>query len=381
MTSTQLPAAPPAVAAVTRPARGFLTALDDRRLVLAHVGPNWFTSVMGTSIVATAAATLPVQVPGQLGFAQLVWVIAGLVLLAVSAATVGHWVRHPAEARSHAADPVMAHSYGAPPMALLAFGAATILVGGDLIGQSTAVRLDVVLWVLGTAYGLATTVAVPYWTFTRHDVADDGAFGGWLMPVVPPMVSAATGALLIPHTAPGQLRLTLFSLCWAMFGLSLLASLVVITLLWGRLAQHRVGAAAAVPTLWIVLGPLGQSITAANNLGAQAHLAVPAPFSTAFQAMGLVYGLPVWGFGMMWGAIAIAITVRTAQQHLPFSLGWWSFTFPVGTVVTGTSGLAAHSDDAFFTVAAVLFFLALVGAWATVAVRTAHGVVTGQLLR
>ncbi|MCW2618236.1 MAG: C4-dicarboxylate transporter/malic acid transport protein [Modestobacter sp.] len=122
-------------------------------------------------------------------------------------------------------------------------------MGGDLIGQSTAVRLDVV-----------------------------------------------TGALLIPHTAPGQLRLTLFSLRWSMFGLSLLASLVVITLLWGRLARHKVGAAAAVPTLWIVLGPLGQSITAANNVGAQAHLAVPAPFSTAFQALGLVYGLPVWGF-------------------------------------------------------------------------------------
>jgi len=381
MTSTQLPAARSAVAGRPRPSRHFLAALDDRRQVLANVGPNWFASVMGTSIVATAAATLPVQVPGQLGFAQVIWVLAGLALLAVSAATVGHWVRHPARARSHAGNPVMAHFYGAPPMALLAFGAATILVGGDLIGSSTALWLDVVLWVLGTAYGLATTVAVPFWAFTRHDVPEDGAFGGWLMPVVPPMVSAATGALLIPHTAPGQLRLTLFSLCWSMFGLSLLASLVVITLLWGRLARHKVGAAAAVPTLWIVLGPLGQSITAANNLGAQAHLAVPAPFSTAFQALGLVYGLPVWGFAMMWAALAIAITVRTARQHLPFSLTWWSFTFPVGTVVTGTSGLAVHSDDTFFTVAAVLFFLCLVTAWATVAVRTAHGVLTGQLLR
>lgn len=384
MTTTQLPPTPGRadqdISAAPSPPR-FLAALEDRRLVLANVGPNWFASVMGTSIVATAAATLPVQVPGLLGFAQVVWVLAGLVLIAVSAATVGHWVRHPEQARRHAGNAVMAHFYGAPPMALLAFGAATILVGGDLIGQSAALWLDVVLWVLGTIYGLATTVAVPYWAFTRHDVPEDGAFGGWLMPVVPPMVSAATGALLIPHTDPGQLRLTLFSLCWSMFGLSLLASLVVITLLWGRLARHKVGAAAAVPTLWIVLGPLGQSITAANNLGTQAHLAVPAPFSTAFQAMGLVYGLPVWGFAMMWGALAIAITVRTARQHLPFSLTWWSFTFPVGTVVTGTSGLAAHTGDDFFTVAAVVFFLGLVAAWATVGVRTAHGVFTGHLLR
>lgn len=28
-----------------------------------HVTPNWFTSVMGTGIVATAAASLPAQFP------------------------------------------------------------------------------------------------------------------------------------------------------------------------------------------------------------------------------------------------------------------------------------------------------------------------------
>ena len=385
MTTTDLPPARPAADPAARspePApRRFLAELTDRRLVVANVGPNWFASVMGTSIVATAAATLPVQVTGQLVFAQVVWALAGLVLIIVSAATVGHWVRHPATARSHAGNPVMAHFYGAPPMALLAFGVATLLVAGDLIGARTALGLDAALWITGTIYGLVTAVVVPYWAFTRHDVPEDGAFGGWLMPVVPPMVSAATGALLVPHLPAGQLRTTLFALCWSMFGLSLLAGFVVITLLWGKLARHGVGPAAAVPTLWIVLGVLGQSITAANNLGTQAHLAVPAPFSTGFQAMGLVYGLPVWGFAMMWAAIAIAMTIRTARAHLPFSLTWWSFTFPVGTVVTGTSGLAAHSGLHLFTVAAVIFFLGLLAAWATVAVRTARGVFSGGLLR
>ena len=362
-------------------ARGFLAALDDRRLVLADVGPNWFASVMGTSIVATAAAGLPVQLPGQRVFAQVVWLLAGLLLAAVTAATIGHWVRHPERARAHLGSPVMAHSYGAPPMALLAWGAATATVGGDLIGARAAIGVDAVLWSLGTVLGLASAVVVPYAVFTRHDVADDGVSGAWLMPVVPPMVSAATGAALVPHVPAGQLRLTLVGLCYGMFGLSLLASLVVITLLWGRLARHRVGAAAAVPTLWIVLGPLGQSITAANALGAQAHLALPAPYDAAFHAMGLVYGLPVWGFAMLWAAVAGAITVRAARTGLPFSLGWWSFTFPVGTVVTGTSALAVHSGATVFSAAAVVFFVGLVGAWATVAVRTARGAWTGALLR
>jgi tellurite resistance protein TehA-like permease len=238
------------------PGGGPLGALDDRRRALAGVGPNWFASVMGTSIVATAAVGLPVQVPGQRVFAQVVWVLSGLLLVAVSAATVGHWVRFPDRARREASDPVMAQSYGAVPMALLAFAAATVAAGADLIGAGAAVGVDWVLWLLGTVFGLACAVAVPYLVFTRHDVPEDGAFGGWLMPVVPPMVSAATGAVLVLHTPAGQLRSTLIECCYAMFGIGLLASLVVITLLWGRLARFKVGAAAAVPTLWIVLGPL-----------------------------------------------------------------------------------------------------------------------------
>jgi tellurite resistance protein TehA-like permease len=102
---------------------------------------------------------------------------------------------------------------------------------------------------------------------TRLQAAPDAAFGGWLMPVVPPMVSAATGALLVPHLPAGQLRLTMLLACYAMFGLSLIASLVVITQLWRRLVRYSVGPVAMVPTLWIVLGPLGQSITAVNLLG------------------------------------------------------------------------------------------------------------------
>ncbi len=73
------------------------------------------------------------------------------------------------------------------------------------------------------------------------------------MPVVPPMVSAATGALLVPHIAPGQARLSRLLACYAMFGLSLLASLMITTLILHRLAVHGTGPAATAPTMWIVL--------------------------------------------------------------------------------------------------------------------------------
>jgi tellurite resistance protein TehA-like permease len=215
--------------------------------------------------------------------------------------------------------------------------------------------------------------------FTRHRLQPGAAFGGWLMPVVPPMVSASTGALLIPYAPAGQARLALLLACYAMFGISLLASLIVITLIWGRLAGHGPGPARLVPTLWIVLGPLGQSVTAANLLGAVARDAIPAPYATALRVFGVLYGIPVWGFAVLWAAIASAITLRAARRHLPFSLTWWSFTFPVGTCVTATTTLALATGSVALRVAAAAWYAALVAAWLIVATRTVHASARGTV--
>ena len=349
--------------------------------VLGSIGPNWFASVMGTGIVAVAGATLPVHVPGLRVFAEVVWVIAALLLLVLGVVVGGHWLRHPTVARSHARNPQMAHFYGAAPMALLTVGAGATLVGRDLIGERAAVDLDWVLWSAGTAAGLFTAVSIPFLMFTQHHVEPDAAFGGWLMPVVPPMVSAATGALLIPHLAPGAGRQTMLYGCYAMFGLSLVASLLIIAMIWSRLTLYGTSGTARVPTLWIVLGPLGQSITAAGLLGTAAALAVDSELAQDLSAFGILYGVPVWGFALLWIALATSLTVRTLRRGMPFALTWWSLTFPVGTFVTGTTQLALHTHLPAFKVAAVIAYVGLLSTWLLVAVRTARGSMRGNLLR
>lgn len=346
---------------------------------LGAVGPNWFASVMGTGIVANAGATLPVHIPGLHTFAQVVWVIAAVMLVALVVIVGGHWVRHPRAARRHAHNPQMAHFYGAAPMALLTVGIGAILVGGTLIGQSAAVYLSWVLWVAGTLGGLFTAMTIPFLMFTLHDVEPDAAFGGWLMPVVPPMVAATGGALLIAHTPAGAARQTLLYGCWAMFGMSLLAALIIISMIWSRLALYGTSGTARVPTLWIVLGPLGQSVTAAGVLGLNASLAVDPSTAQAMDTFAVLYGVPVWGFAVLWIALATGLTVRTLRRGMPFALTWWSLTFPVGTFVTGTTQLAVHTGLPMFEVIAVTAYAALIGTWLLVAVRTARGGLSGQL--
>jgi tellurite resistance protein TehA-like permease len=196
---------------------------------------------------------------------------------------------------------------------------------------------------------------------------------------VPPMVSAATGALLLPHLAPGPGRATMLYGCYAMFGMSLIAALLIIAMIWSRLTHYGTSGTARVPTLWIVLGPLGQSITAAGLLGTSARVAVPAEVASGMNLFAILFGVPVWGFAALWIVLATALTVRTLRRGMPFALTWWSLTFPVGTFVTGTTQLALHTGLPALRVAAVIAYFTLIGTWCLVTVRTTLGAWRGDL--
>jgi tellurite resistance protein TehA-like permease len=246
-----------------------------------------------------------------------------------------------------------------------------------LIGTHVAAVVDSVLWGLGTALGLLVAVVVPVLMIRREDLDPRHTFATWLLPVVPPLVSASTGAALIPHLPTVGLQQAMLFGCCAMFGASLLLSMLTIALLWFRLIYVDSGPPRMVPTLWIVLGPLGQSVTAAGLLGPHAGELVKAPYGTGLGAFGVVYGLPVLGFALVWLAIAAVITGRALRRGLRFSLTWWSFTFPVGTVVTGTCELAVQTGARPFAWLAVGIFALLLVAWAVAFANTARTAWTG----
>jgi tellurite resistance protein TehA-like permease len=311
----------------------------------------------------------------------VVWLAAATLLAVLVVATAAHWLHFPERARTHHRHPVMAHFYGAPPMALMTVGAGAMLVGNRVLGDQVALGVDWVLWTVGTVLGLGTAVMIPALAFTGQRGADDAAFGGWLMPVVPPMVSAATGAILVEHLPAGEARATMLGALYAMAGISFVAAVMVIAQIWSRLMRHSVGPAVMVPTLWIVLGPLGQGVTAVNVLAAHAAGAVGAGWVHVLHDVGIVVGVPVLGFAGLWAAIAGAVTVRQVRAGMPFALTWWSFTFPIGTCATGAASLAAATGSSALAVLAWVAFAGLVVAWGVVAVRTFHGaVIRGTLL-
>ncbi|MGC0342065.1 TDT family transporter [Streptomyces sp. SLBN-8D4] len=345
-----------------------------------HLGPNWYACVMGTAIVATAGVALPVHFPGLRAICAAVWLLSLALLLVLLCARALHWHHHADQARAHLLDPATAPFYGCLAMALLAVGGGALTVGRYWIGTTAAVALDAVLFTAGTAVGLASAVAVPYLMAVRQHAEPRQATPVWLLPLVAPMVSAALGPLLVPYLPAGQPRETLLLACLAMFGLSLFATLLMLPLVFARIVTGGPLPLALTPALFLVLGPLGQSTTAVGKFADVAPGVVPAPYSQGFGVLAVLYGVPVMGFALLWLGLATAHVVRARRHGMRFSMTWWAFTFPVGTCVTGAETLARHTGLVVYDWLATGLYAALVAAWATAAVHTARGVVSGALL-
>ncbi|MFF7238741.1 TDT family transporter [Streptomyces collinus] len=356
------------------------SVLLPRSARVRHLGPNWYAAVMGTSAVGTAGAALPVRVEGLREVGTAVWALALVLLVVLLAGRALHWAHHRDQARADLLDPAMAPFYGCLSMALLAVGGGAVTVGRDWIGVRAAVALDWVLFPAGTLIGLAASVAVPYLMAVHHRVRAAEATPAWLLPLVAPMVSAAVGPLLVPHLPPGQPRETLLLACFALFGLSLLATLLMLPLVFARVIGSGPLPLALTPALFLVLGPLGQSTTAVGLIADRADGVVPAPYDHGLGVFAVLYGVPVMGFALLWLALAAAHVVRARRRGMGFSMTWWAFTFPVGTCVTGAAALARHTGLAVYEGLAVGLYALLVAAWLAAGAGTVRGVLSGELL-
>ena len=99
----------------------------------------------------------------------------------------------------------------------------------------------------------------------------------------------------------------------------------------------------------------------------------------AMAGAALLGALALWGYGVWWFAVALLVTVRQIRLGLPFNLGWWAYTFPLGVYALATLKIGALLPLGFFPAAGAGMVGLLVLIWSVVAARTATGAIKGGL--
>lgn len=79
----------------------------------------------------------------------------------------------------------------------------------------------------------------------------------------------------------------------------------------------------------------------------QTHLLHDVAGDVAY-VLGFFVALIMWGFGILWLVFALASIYKS--RPFPFNMGWWGFTFPIGTFAIGTISLGVEMPSTFFRV-------------------------------
>lgn len=358
------------------------TQLGQRHNIIRQFTPNWFTVSMGTGVVALIISEFPMlkALTWQLGTGLWYFNILLFVLFTVLYGL--RWAFYPHEAKQIFQHPSMSLFLGTIPMAL-----ATILNGflkyGQPIYGDTAVQIAQTLWYADVVLALLVAWVVPFAMYRHQEHALQQMTAVWLLPIVACEVAASSGGLLLGHLAADTHAVAILLGSYVLWGISVLPAFAILTILMLRLVLHKLPEKELAVSSWLALGPIGTAALALLVLGHQAPMLMAslglAQLGQLFQQAGILASLILLGFGLWWLGIAVLTTLHHAKQDLPFNLGWWGLTFPLGVYTLAILTLAQQLNLAFLYAVGYAFAAILMLLWSLVATKTAHGFYQGHL--
>ncbi|GLK81771.1 TDT family transporter [Methylopila turkensis] len=359
-----------------------LSRLDNPREVVRQFTPNWFAATMGTGILAIALSQFGKDVPALMVVAEGLWLFNIGLFALFTGLYAARWIFFFDGARRIFGHSVVSMFFGCIPM-----GLATIINGFLIFGVArwgdAAVGIAHALWWIDVALSIVCGIAIPYMMFTRQEHSIEQMTAVWLLPVVACEVAAVSGGLLIPHLTEASLRLDVLVVSYVLWSLSVPLAMSMLVVLLLRMVLHNLPHVSMATTSWLALGPIGTGALGMLVLGHAAPEILAASglgqFGLIAEGVGLVAGLLLWGYGLWWLAMALLITFRYLREGLPFNLGWWGYTFPLGVYAVATLRLGSVLPIPAIHGFGVVLVAALACLWLIVGARTVRGAWRGDL--
>lgn len=380
------PAGPPGGAGAAARTRGGPDAGSDTAPLARLRGfhPGWFGAVMGTAIVGVAASLNPGEIaslaPAARALSQAMVVLAAVLAVVLAAPYAGRWIAHRDAALADLRDPVTGALYGTLPGGILVLAAAAAAVGPTLLPAPAVRDLVAGLAWVGVPLAFAISVVFAYLLFLRSELVPETVNGGWFIPPVVNIVVPLVLVPLVPGSSPATARALLLA-SYGFWGMGFLLYLLIVTMLHHRLVLHPLPHAGLAPSLWIGLGPIGVGALALVKMAA-AGTAVFGPSGPAVALASRLAATALWGFGVWWLTAAVLLLVHYLRSGpLPYGIGWWGFTFPLGAYTVATLTLARAWNLSGLDWAGAGLFVLLALFWLAVASRTIWALHTGEAWR
>lgn len=222
-------------------------------------------------------------------------------------------------------------------------------------------------WWIDAVLSVATCITMPFVVMHRHRPGLQNITAALLLPIVPTIVAAASGGIVAEVLPNKSHAFTTVVASYVLWGIGEAFSACVLALYFHRLTIHSLPPREVIVSVFLPIGPLGQGGFGIQQLGKVALDVFPqtqafgvlqnsaVKSGEILYVLGVFLGLVLWGFGLVWLCFALVSIIST--RHIPFNMGWWGFTFPMGVLGTCAGALAQNLDSQFFKVATMVSIL------------------------
>ena len=316
--------------------------------------PAYFAMVMSTGIISIASNLL-----GFTGIAYALFyinVIAYAILLPLQLLRVGmFW-------------DCLYKDLTNPKLSLVFFTivAATNVLGAQFVSIVNQPEVAKIFWYFGIFLWVTVSLVAFSILFIKCEEGPEAVMhGGWLIATVGTQSVAVLGATLAPEFGNYGGFVMFSSFVWWMIGAFLYV--ILITLLFYRLAFFKLSPAALVPPYWINMGAIAITTLAGSIL----CLKIPEiggaypDFLTFTKGFTLFF----WSFGTWWIPLLIILGFWKYVVHkskFEYSPLDWGMVFPLGMYTACTFKLSQALQIPFITNIAKYFIYLAYFAWAII---------------
>jgi C4-dicarboxylate transporter/malic acid transport protein len=349
--------------------------------IIRHFTPSWFSVNMGTGIISILLYNFPFQFTGLHTIAFVIFLINVVIFCLFFVMTVARYVFFPDVIQKMLKHSSQSLFLGTMPMGLTTITNFTIIALIDKVNWGH--DLAFVLWCIEFGMTVISCIVVPYYIFVHHNHQIESMNGTWLLPIVPAIVTSASGGLLAQHMHHDEHAFIVLITSYVMMGMGLLLALSITVIYVYRLAIHKLPPREVIISSFLPLGPLGQGSYGMIQLGIAAQTVFGDRYivglGTVAQGTGFISALFLWGYGAWYLCVATFSVGITVKQKIPFNLGWWGLIFPSGVFTAATLSIGTILGSNFFLVLAAIFTCILVIIWLAVITKTLIGAFTGEM--
>lgn len=349
--------------------------------IIRNFTPSWFSVIMGTGILSILLYNFPFQFYGLPTIALVIYLFNVITFCIFTLITAARYILFPPILLLMMKNSTQSLFIGTFPMGLTTICNFTIIA----ITKKFSWGLDLAfaLWIVTFILTIFSCIVVPYYIIIHHNHQLEAMNGTWLLPFVPAVVTGASGGLLANYLDEPR-ALVILIISYITMGMGLSLALSIITIYWCRLIVHKLPPKEVIISSFLPLGPLGQGAYGMIQLGLASQKLFGDKYivglgNTAYS-VGFLVSLVLWGYGMWYLCVAVFSVIRTTvYDRIPFNMGWWGLTFPLGVYTAATLAIGNVLDSMFFLVLGAIFTCVLVVLWLAVMIKTIQGAISGEV--